>query len=127
MKDMLLNITRYILTIPLALIGAVVGTTLAPYLFVVYIPVNSLAYSIVWYITSNIFFVLIPFAILYTVPPKKHIKPLAVFGVLYCILWVLAIITELITKTFLWEQLGNAIIQIITIISYLLSLDKENI
>lgn len=127
MKDMLLNITRYIVAIPLAIIGAIIGSTLAPYLFVVYIPIDSLAYSIGWYISSNVFFVLIPFAILYTVPPKKHIKILATLGILYCIFWIGTIILEIIFQTFYWEQLGNAIIQIITIISYLLSLDKEQL
>ena len=126
MKDLLLNILRYIVAIPLALIGAVVGISLAPYLFVMYIPIGSIAYDITWHITSNIFFVLIPFYILYTVPPKKHIKTLCTIGLIYCIIWVLTIILEIINQTFSWERLINAIIQIVTIILYLLSLPVEN-
>ena len=126
MKDLILNILRYIVTIPLALIGGILGSLLLPYAFVFYFPVGSMAYDFTWFATSNVFFVLIPLMVLYNCPPKKHIKIIVTLGLLYCIMWVLAIVSAIVLRTFIWSELGMAIIQIITIVSYLLSLPNES-
>ena len=126
MKDLILNILRYIVTIPLALIGAVLGSLLLPYAFVFYFPVGSMAYDFTWFATSNVCFVLIPLIVLYNCPPKKHTKIIVTLGLLYSIMWVLAIILSIVLRNFYWSDLGKAIIQIITIISYLLSLPDES-
>ena len=126
MKELILNILRYIFTIPLALVAALLGTTILPYLFVLYIPVGSIAYDIFFFATQNVFFVLLPLMVLYNLPPKKYVKTIATIGIIYCLLWVFAIILEIVSNVFVWEELAKAIIQIITIVSYLLSLPIEN-
>lgn len=127
MANLILNILRYILTIPLALIGAIIGTNYLPYLFLLYVPVGSIAYDIALFATQNIFFVLIPLIVLYNCPPKKHIKIVTTLGLIYCVMWALTIILEIILSSFIWTDLLKAIIQIITITLYLLSFSDENI
>lgn len=125
MKVLILNILRYIFAIPLAFIAAILGSLFLPYVFVAYIPVGSIMYDIVWFISSNIAFVLLPLFVLYNLPPKKHIKLIVTLGLIYCIMWVLSIILSIILSNFVWSDLAKAAIQIIAIIYYLLSLPTE--
>ena len=78
MKVLILNILRYIFAIPLAFIAAILGSLFLPYVFVAYIPVGSIMYDIVWFISSNIAFVLLPLLVLYVFWVANYIRRIVV-------------------------------------------------
>jgi len=125
-KETILNILRYVLTLPCAFLGCILGTLIVPYVFTAYFAPDSLIYNITFYIISNVFFVLAPLAILYYMPPRKFPKTIYTIGIIYSVFWVFTIIAEIIFGAFSLRDLGNAVIQIATIIYFIFTVSNDN-
>ncbi len=123
--EKVINIFRYVFTIPVAILGAILGSMFIPYIFTMYFLPGSLIYSIVFAVSSSISLVLIFFNILYYMPPKKHTKIITVLGALYILMWIISLILSIILEIFEVNQLINAIIQTLAIIGFLIKINEE--
>lgn len=118
-SEIVLDIIRYIFTIPCALIGGILGTWLLPYLFTMYWLPGSLIYEIVYFIVGGISMVCVPMAILYYMPPKKFPKAIITLSIIWLVLYAVATIATLFLDAFSWTYIGYLICQTLGVVWFI--------
>ena len=136
-KMVIIDILRYVFTIPATILIWLLATNVVPFFFTMYFLPGSAIYEITQFTVQNVVFVASFLLCLYYIPPKHHLKIITVISGIYlvwlafCIIMCLFVLItgyqnyfETLKDWFI--ELAKAIVQGISVVATLSYMYKDD-